>query len=98
MLDLAVKASAHPPAAWCTRSAKVGDRVAIQVGGKFVLREAEAALFVAGGVGLVAIEYSWLCAAEVYASSGAPAKHRLVRRLGERRVHSSPRTIMVMVA
>ena len=52
LLDLAVKASAHPPAAWCTRSAKVGDRVAIQVGGKFVLREAEAALFVAGGVGI----------------------------------------------
>ena len=50
LLDLAVKSSAHPPAAWCTRSAKVGDRVAIQVGGKFVLREAEAALFVAGGV------------------------------------------------
>ena len=52
LLDLAVKASAHPPAAWCTSSAKVGDRVAIQVGGKLVLREAEAALFVAGGVGI----------------------------------------------
>ena len=52
LLDLAVKASAHPPAAWCTSCAKVGDRVAIQVGGKLVLRETEAALFVAGGVGI----------------------------------------------
>ena len=51
-LDLAVKASAHPPAAWCTSAAKTGDRVAVRVGGKFVLREAEAALFVAGGVGI----------------------------------------------
>jgi len=52
MLDLAVKASAHPPAAWCTGAAKVGDRVALRIGGTFVLRETEAALFVAGGVGV----------------------------------------------
>jgi ferredoxin-NADP reductase len=52
LLDLAIKASAHPPAAWCTRQARVGDRVLLRVGGTFVLRESEAALFVAGGVGI----------------------------------------------
>ena len=51
-LDLAVKASSHPPAAWCTGSARVGDRVAVRVGGKFVLEDADAALLVAGGVGI----------------------------------------------
>lgn len=52
LLDLAVKASAHPPAAWCTTRAQPGDRVHLRVGGSFALREAEAALFVAGGVGI----------------------------------------------
>ena len=51
-VDLAVKASAHPPAAWCTGAATEGDRVTLRVGGKFLLREADAALFVAGGVGV----------------------------------------------
>lgn len=51
-LDLAVKASAHPPADWCTSRAKVGDRVGVRVGGTFVLREAQSQLFVAGGVGI----------------------------------------------
>ena len=36
---LAVKASAHPPAAWCTTRAKVGDRVTLSVGGNFVLHQ-----------------------------------------------------------
>lgn len=36
VLELAVKASAHPPAAWVTRQAKVGDRVQMRVGGEFV--------------------------------------------------------------
>lgn len=52
-LDLAIKASAHPPAAWCTGQAKEGERVALRVGGSFVLRETrQAALFIAGGVGI----------------------------------------------
>mmetsp|Transcript_11343 Transcript_11343/g.33388 ORF Transcript_11343/g.33388 Transcript_11343/m.33388 type:complete len:292 (-) Transcript_11343:197-1072(-) len=51
-LSLAVKASAHPPAAWCTRDARAGDRVALRVGGSFVLRDTPAALYVAGGVGI----------------------------------------------
>lgn len=36
VLELAVKASGHPPAAWVTRQAKVGDRVQMRVGGTFV--------------------------------------------------------------
>ena len=52
-MHLAVKASAHPPALWCTSRAKVGDRIGLRVGGNFVLHEsAEAHLFVAGGVGI----------------------------------------------
>lgn len=52
ILDLAVKASVHPPAAWCTGRAKVGDKVGVRVGGSFVLRPAPSNLFVAGGVGI----------------------------------------------
>jgi ferredoxin-NADP reductase len=52
ILELAVKASAHPPAAWCTGRAKVGDKVGVRVGGSFVLRPAPSNLFVAGGVGI----------------------------------------------
>ena len=51
-VDLAVKAAAHPPAAWCTSQAATGDRVQLSVGGTFALHEADAALFVAAGVGI----------------------------------------------
>ena len=53
-LDLAVKASAHPAAFWCTSRAKVGDRVAVRVGGEFgrTLCDATNSLFIAGGVGI----------------------------------------------
>ena len=51
-LDLVIKTSAHPPAAWCTQIAAVGDRVTLHVGGKFVLQQAQSNLFVAGGVGI----------------------------------------------
>ncbi len=60
VLELAVKASDHPPAAWVTREAKVGDRVHMRVGGEFVYAAPAAVpdgrvqqlLFIAGGVGI----------------------------------------------
>lgn len=33
----------------------------------------------AGGVGLIALEYAWLCAAEAIATAGGALKHRVVR-------------------
>ena len=70
-LDLAVKASAHPPAAWCTTRAAVGDRVALRVGGSFVLQKRhDAALFVAGGVGVNPL-YSMLRALSADADDAA---------------------------
>lgn len=60
VLELAVKASDHPPASWVTRQAKVGDRVQVRVGGDFVYGgptgahddEVHRLLFIAGGVGI----------------------------------------------
>jgi ferredoxin-NADP reductase len=60
VLELAVKASDHPPAAWVTREAKVGDRVHMRVGGEFVYAapapvptdRVQRLLFIAGGVGI----------------------------------------------
>ena len=64
LLELAVKASPHPPAAWVTEQAAVGDRVQLQVGGEFVYRPPATPtgdgggggplrlLFIAGGVGI----------------------------------------------
>ena len=41
VVELAVKASPHPPAAWVTNEAKVGDRVQLRVGGEFVYAQPE---------------------------------------------------------
>jgi ferredoxin-NADP reductase len=77
LLDLAVKASAHPPAAWCTSRAKVGDRVALRTGGDFVLNEAhEAALFVAGGVGITPLFSMLRTILSSAKEQHAPAKKR----------------------
>ena len=61
-LDLVVKASKHPPAAWITERAQPGDRVQLRVGGEFVYQPPVAhatvnaspssVLLIAGGVGI----------------------------------------------
>ena len=54
LLELAIKASRHPAAAWVTEEASVGSVVALRVGGSFVLPMPRPPrnLFIAGGVGL----------------------------------------------
>ena len=59
-IDLAVKASDHPPAAWIHREAKVGSHVTVQVGCDFYFDDDKIDcvstlsnfLFVAGGIGI----------------------------------------------
>ena len=56
-IDLAVKASDHPPAAWIHREAKVGSHVTVRVGGDFYFDDDKIDcvsnfLFVAGGIGI----------------------------------------------
>ena len=88
-LDLAVKASAHPPAAWCTTRAAVGDRVALRVGGSFVLQKRhDAALFVAGGVGINPL-YSMLQALSADADDAAHAAEAPPRSTPRQRTRSS---------
>ncbi|KAF8071156.1 emp24 domain-containing protein [Scenedesmus sp. PABB004] len=57
-VELCVKASGHPCAAWVHGAARVGDEVSLRVGGAFVLPPDAAArpcLFVAGGIGITAL-------------------------------------------
>jgi ferredoxin-NADP reductase len=79
-MDLVVKASKHPPAAWVCEQALVGDQVQMRVGGEFVAKTVEPRngsgprlLFIAGGVGinpLYSILRDTLAAAEDADSTG----------------------------
>lgn len=54
VVQIAVKASNHAPAAWVTQESKVEDEVLVQAGGTCVLHanNATSAVFIAGGIGV----------------------------------------------
>jgi ferredoxin-NADP reductase len=80
VLELAVKASAHPPAFWVTQQAQAGDRVQMRVGGEFVYSEPAALhddgvrrlLFIAGGVGINPL-YGMIRQLQIRAAAAAAA-------------------------
>lgn len=43
----------------------------------------------AGGVGLISLEYGWVCGARAHATAGSISKHRVVRALDQPIAHSS---------
>ena len=76
LVELAVKASPHPPARWITEEAVAGDAVQIRVGGSFGLPSPRPAssVFIAGGVGitpLYAMVQQLFAADEVVAAGAA---------------------------
>ena len=73
LLELAVKASRHPPAAWVTGEARVGDPVSLRVGGSFGLPTPPPplVLFIGGGVGINPLYSMMRSIAEQKAGPGA---------------------------
>ena len=75
-IELLVRRSKHPVAAWLNDGARVGDGVALRVGGDMVLTEEHArsgVLAVAGGIGVTPVASMLSHAAETAAETAPPA-------------------------